>query len=186
MGPVFAIDAPFTLLAREKLVSSELPSTDIEDGGRIIRTTTRSIIERNYFGMATQVFRRTEIEERSAESPRGRAASGESHETLLDASGKNALLRLPLSMATVIFYFVLQVLAEGWLMRGASPGKVLMGIRVSPVRGAAMDLNRAAMRNLCKILSLGSLFAGVLMAFWSKKRQMLHDMLAGAYVHDAG
>jgi uncharacterized RDD family membrane protein YckC len=48
-----------------------------------------------------------------------------------------------------------------------------------------MDLNRAALRNLAKIASVGTAFVGVLMAFWSKRRQMLHDMLSGSYVHDA-
>jgi uncharacterized RDD family membrane protein YckC len=60
-----------------------------------------------------------------------------------------------------------------------------MGIRVSPVQDARMDLNRAAMRNVLKIVSVATLLVGVLMAFMSKRRQMLHDLLSGSYVHDA-
>ena len=74
---------------------------------------------------------------------------------------------------------------EGLLMRGATPGKILMGIRVSPVQDTSMDLNRAAMRNVLKIVSVGTLFAGVAMALMSKRRQMLHDLLSASYVHDA-
>ena len=185
VGPVFAINAPFTLLAKERLISSDLPSTDIEDGGKIIRTTTRSVIERDYFGMVRQTFARVEVELGAAGSARSRPAVSESHEVLLGANRRTELTRLPLWMASVIAYFVMLVLAEGWLLRGASPGKLLMGIRVSPVKGEAMDLNRAALRNLSKVLSLATAMIGVLMAFWSKRRQMLHDQLAGSYVHDA-
>jgi len=77
------------------------------------------------------------------------------------------------------------VLSEGLLLRGTSPGKLLMGLRVSGVDGERMDINRAAIRNFAKVLSVGSALIGVLMAFWSKRRQMLHDRLAGCYVHDA-
>jgi uncharacterized RDD family membrane protein YckC len=70
-------------------------------------------------------------------------------------------------------------------MRGASPGKVVMGIRVSPVRNEDMDINRAALRNLLKVVSFGAGMIGVAMALFSRRRQMLHDSVAGSYVHDA-
>jgi uncharacterized RDD family membrane protein YckC len=70
------------------------------------------------------------------------------------------------------------------LTRGASPGKALLGLRVSTVRGEAAGLQQAAVRNLAKIASVAPLLAGVFMALWSKRRQMLHDQLAGCYVHD--
>lgn len=184
VGPVFAIDAPFTFFATERLVSSDLPSTDIEGGGKIIRTTTRSIIERNFLGLAKQTVRRTDVELGSTQASKRPTASS-STEELMDMETGNTLVRLPLTLATVMLYFVLQVLAEGLLMPGATPGKILMGIRVSPVQDARMDLNRAAMRNVLKIVSIVTLFAGVLMAFMSKRRQMLHDLLSGSYVHDA-
>lgn len=183
-GPVFAIDAPFTFFAKERMVSSDLPSTDIEGGGKIIRTTTRSVIERNYFGLVTQTYKRADIEVGPADASK-RPTATESRETLVDGQSKVELLRLPLTIASVLLYFILLVAAEGLLMPGASPGKILMGIRVSPVQGERMDLNRAALRNLLKVVSVATLFAGVLMALFSKRRQMLHDLLTGSYVHDA-
>ena len=183
-GPVFAVDAPFTFFATERQVSSDLPSTDIEGGGKIIRTTTRSIVERNFLGLAKQTVRRTDVELGSTQASKRPTASS-STEELIDLATGNTLVRLPLTLATVMMYFVLQVLAEGLLMPGATPGKILMGIRVSPVQDARMDLNRAAMRNVLKIVSVATLLAGVLMAFMSKRRQMLHDLLSGSYVHDA-
>jgi uncharacterized RDD family membrane protein YckC len=126
-----------------------------------------------------------DVEFGAADPGVARPAVGESREVLLDAKRRTELTRLPLWMASIISYFVLLVLAEGWLLRGASPGKLLMGIRVSPVKDEAMDLNRAALRNVAKILSVATVLIGVFMAFWSKRRQMLHDQLAAAYVHDA-
>ena len=184
VGPVFAIDAPFTFFATERMISNDLPSTEIEGGGKLIRTTTRSVIERTFFGVMKQTFRRTEVEEGPADASK-RPSATKSTETLVDGQSKIALVRLPLTLASVMIYFVLQVLAEGWLMRGTTPGKILMGIRVSPVQASEMDLNRAGMRNVLKIVSVATLLAGVFMALWSKRRQMLHDLLSGSYVHDA-
>ena len=183
VGPVFAIDAPFSLFASERMVSTDLPSTDIEGGGKVIRTTTRSTLERNYFGLVSQTYRRTDVEigpSNAADRPN----AIESREVLIDRASGRELWRLPLSIAAVILYFVLAVFNEGWLMRGATPGKIVMGIRVSPVQSDEMDLNRAAFRNLLKIVSFGAAFVGVFMALFSKRRQMLHDSLTGSYVHD--
>ena len=183
VGPVFAIDPPFSLFASERLVSSDLPSTDIEGGGKVIRTTTRSTIERNYFGLVSQTYRRTDVEI-GPTNVADRPKVAESREVLIDKSTGREIWRLPLSVASIIMYFVLAVLNEGLLMRGATPGKLIMGIRVSPVQSDDMDLNRAAMRNLLKIVSFGAAFIGVVMALFSKRRQMLHDSLTGSYVHD--
>ncbi len=182
-GPVLAIDAPFTLFASEKVIASDLPSTEIEDGGKVVRTTTRTTIERDYLGLVRQTWLRTDVEVGPTNATR-RPVAAESRETLVDGRGA-ALARPSLWLAAVACYFILAVLAEGWLMRGASPGKIMMGLRVSPVRNADMDLVRATTRNLLKIVSFGAAFAGVVMAFFSKRRQMLHDTLSGSYVHDA-
>lgn len=184
LGPVLAIDAPFTLLASERVVSSELPSTEIENGGKLVRTTTRTTVERGYFGLAAQTWLRTDVELGPPGATR-RPVAAESREVLLGEPGGVPITRLPVSLAALIAYFLLAVLAEGWLMRGATPGKIVMGIRVSPVQNADMDLNRAAMRNLLKLVSIGVVLIGVVMALFSKRRQMLHDSLSGSYVHDA-
>jgi len=184
LGPVIAIDAPFTLVARERVVSSELPSTEIEKGGQLIRTTSRFVIERDYFGLVAQTWLRTDVELGPPGAAR-RPAAVESREVLLSGPQGGAIVRLPLTIATLLAYFLLSILAEGWLMRGASPGKIVMGIRVSPTRNADMDLTRAGVRNLLKIVSFGAALVGVAMALFSRRRQMLHDSVSGSYVHDA-
>lgn len=186
IGPLFAIDGPFTLLAVEKTVSSELPSTSIEDGGKVVRTTTRSVIERNFFGLARQTFKRTDVEINGGTAGRtARSFNGESTEVLIDPQTRKEIVRPPLWAGVIAVYFLFMVLAEGVLMRGSSPGKALLGLHVSSIGGEAVGLNQAALRNIGKIASVGTAFFGVLMAFASKRRQMLHDLIAGCYVHDA-
>jgi len=187
VGPVFAFNAPFALLASERTLSSDLPSTEIEDGGRVVRTTTRSIIQRDYFGAAQQTFRRTDVEVKGtgSEAANARRFTGESREALVDPKSQRELVRPPLWTAALAAYFLLMIFAEGWLMRGSSPGKAVLGLRVSRLRGERVGFSQAALRNLAKIASVGTVFFGVVMALWSKRRQMLHDVLAGCYVHDA-
>jgi adenylate cyclase len=185
-GPVFEIDFPYSFFAVQRVVSSDLPSTDIEGGGEIVRTTTRSIIERNYFGFVRQTYLRTDVDlagDRLALTG-ARRSLGTSTVVLLDGRSKQAIERLPLSLATVGVYFLLVILFEGVLTRGMSPGKAILGLRVSRVNGERAGLVQAAIRNFAKVASVVPLLAGVLMAFWSKRRQMLHDQLAGCYVHD--
>lgn len=191
-GPVFEIDAPYSWFATERTLSTDLPSTDIEGGGDLIRTTTRSIVERNYFGFVQQTYRRTNVEvaagESAANGGSGRGArqiKGESSEVLIDPRGKRELSRPPLSVVTVAAYFLLLILTEGLLMAGTSPGKALLGLRVSSVSGEPTGLQQSLVRNLGKIASVAPALIGIVMALWSKRRQMLHDRLAGCYVHDA-
>ena len=184
MGPVFAIDAPFTLLASERVLSTDLPT--IEVSGGVERTSTRSIVERSYFGIMRQTYRRTDIEEKRQETGQAgiRSVSRSSQEILLDGQRRADSLRPPLSISAIVFFFLFAIVSEGLLLRGASVGKILMGLRVSGMSGETVDLGRAAIRNLAKIASIVTL-VGVAMALWSKRGQMLHDRLAGCYVHDA-
>ena len=183
-GPVFAIDAPFTLLASERIVSSDLPAIEVSGGTE--RTTTRSIVERNFFGAVRQAFLRTDVEEKR--QPAGQSGkkivTRSSSETLFDARRKSEFLRPPLSISTAVFLLLMLIVCEGFLLRGASPGKLVMGLRVSGVDGARPDLGRATIRNLGKVLSAVTV-VGMAIAIWSKRGQMLHDQLAGSYVHDA-
>jgi uncharacterized RDD family membrane protein YckC len=132
------------------------------------------------------MFRRTDVEEKRQEAGRSgkRAVARWSRETLVDAKRGATFLRPPLSVSVIVFFFLLAIVSEGLLLRGASVGKLLMGLRVSAEGGGQPDLGRAAIRNLAKIVSVVSV-VGVLMALWSKRRQTLHDRLAGCYVHDA-
>jgi uncharacterized RDD family membrane protein YckC len=189
MGPVFEVDAPFWFFATERVLSTDLPSTDIEGGGDVVRTTTRSLVERNYFGLIRQQYRRTDVElsggTASSDSKGARQIRGDSSQTLVDPASKQPLVRPALSIFALALYLAILILTEGLLLAGFSPGKALLGLRVSNVQGGRPGLQRSALRNLAKIASVAIALIGVIMALWSKKRQMLHDQLAGCYVHDA-
>ncbi len=61
---------------------------------------------------------------------------------------------------------------------GATPGKMLMGLKVLDADGNPLGFVRAAARNVFKLLSAILLMIGYLMVFWTAKKQALHDMMA--------
>jgi uncharacterized RDD family membrane protein YckC len=74
----------------------------------------------------------------------------------------------------------------GWFYskRGATPGKMLFGIRVLDGRtGAHLGFWRAAFREtFCKAISAVLLMVGYLMAAFRKDRRALHDLMVGSQV----
>jgi uncharacterized RDD family membrane protein YckC len=66
--------------------------------------------------------------------------------------------------------------------RGQTPGKMLLGLRIIRVTGKEVGYGRAFVRWIGQILGLLPLGIGFLMVAVSRKRQGLHDKLAGTYV----
>lgn len=64
----------------------------------------------------------------------------------------------------------------------ATVGKRLMGLAVTDREGKPISFLRATARYLGKYLSVLTLFVGFLMAGFTKKKQGLHDILAGCLV----
>ncbi|MHB9028933.1 MAG: RDD family protein [Candidatus Latescibacterota bacterium] len=64
----------------------------------------------------------------------------------------------------------------------ATPGKLLLRIRVTDLQGRPVTFVRASFRNLGKLLSEFTYWIGFLMAGFSPRRQALHDYLAGCVV----
>jgi uncharacterized RDD family membrane protein YckC len=64
----------------------------------------------------------------------------------------------------------------------ATPGKLLFGLRVVDLHGQQISLGRALGRNLGKYLSTLLLGIGFMMAGWTRRKQALHDMMAGCLV----
>ena len=64
----------------------------------------------------------------------------------------------------------------------ASPGKKVLGLRVTDESGERISFNRAAIRQLSKFYSFSFLFIGFLMSAWTKKKQTLHDKLTNTLV----
>jgi len=64
----------------------------------------------------------------------------------------------------------------------ATPGKLLMNIMVTDLEGNKPTFARATLRQFAKIISALILFLGFLMIGLTKKRQGLHDKIAGCLV----
>lgn len=64
----------------------------------------------------------------------------------------------------------------------ATPGKVLMGLVVTDMEGQKPTFARTSLRFFAKYLSALIIFIGFLMIGFTKKRQGLHDRIAGCLV----
>jgi uncharacterized RDD family membrane protein YckC len=80
-------------------------------------------------------------------------------------------------------------LVAGWLYfaglesnMGATPGKLVLGMRVTTVDGQNISFLRATSRYFAKIISGLILMIGYLMVAWDGHKQGLHDKIAGTYV----
>lgn len=89
-----------------------------------------------------------------------------------------------------MFQYILFPLIALWLyntlfecssMQGTL-GKALLGIKVTDARGDRLSFLKASARCLCKLVISPLSIVGFFMAFFTKKRQALHDILAGTVV----
>lgn len=64
----------------------------------------------------------------------------------------------------------------------ATLGKMALRIKVTDLNGNRISFGRATLRYWAKILSGLILYIGYLMTGWAKRKQALHDMIAGCLV----
>lgn len=69
-----------------------------------------------------------------------------------------------------------------WVLLGQTPGKWLMGVRISRVTGKPLTVRRALLRYLGYWLSAIPFGLGFLWVLVDDRRQGWHDKLAGTYV----
>ncbi|MBK0377689.1 RDD family protein [Mucilaginibacter segetis] len=67
-------------------------------------------------------------------------------------------------------------------VKQATIGKLILKIRVCDIYGERITVGRAMGRNVAKILTVLTLFVGYILAFFNKKQQCLHDMIAETLV----
>ncbi len=90
-------------------------------------------------------------------------------------SGWSRRLFIDLLPALAVVFF--------WLHYGATPGKMLMGLRVVAVAdGGPLSIKRAVLRYIGYFLSALPLYLGFLWALWDRRRQGFHDKIAGTTV----
>jgi uncharacterized RDD family membrane protein YckC len=97
----------------------------------------------------------------------------------------NKIIRIGVSIGIValipIGKIVYNVMMESGPKQGTY-GKQLLKVRVCDIYGERINTGQALQRNLFKYVSVATLFIGYLMAFFNKKQQCLHDMLADTLV----
>ncbi|MDR6945201.1 RDD family protein [Mucilaginibacter pocheonensis] len=79
--------------------------------------------------------------------------------------------------AKIIYHIIMESSAQQ-----ATHGKQMLKIKVVDMQGNRISTGKAISRNLCKIFSVATFFVGYLLAFFNKKQQCLHDMMAGTLV----
>lgn len=65
----------------------------------------------------------------------------------------------------------------------ATPGKRLCGLYVTDLEGHRLTFGRALWRNVAALFSYLTIYLGFVLAGVTKRKQALHDMLAGTLVH---
>ncbi|SDF59842.1 Uncharacterized membrane protein YckC, RDD family [Mucilaginibacter pineti] len=80
-------------------------------------------------------------------------------------------------LVKIIYHIVMESSAKQ-----ATFGKQMLSIKVVDMQGNRITAGTAIARNVCKIFSVLTFFIGYLLAFFNKKQQCLHDMMAGTLV----
>jgi uncharacterized RDD family membrane protein YckC len=81
---------------------------------------------------------------------------------------------------TYLAYIIIYIYMEG--IKGGTPGKLILGMRIVNSDGKTIGIPKAALRYIGKIISLTILGIGCLMIGWDAKKQGLHDKIAHTYV----
>lgn len=92
-------------------------------------------------------------------------------------------------MTTLVLIYILGIVIN-WLYftvfeassKQATPGKMLVGLKVTDSHGDRLSFARANGRYWGKILSFIILFIGFIMAGFTEKKQALHDLIASTLV----
>jgi uncharacterized RDD family membrane protein YckC len=106
----------------------------------------------------------------------------------LDAIGAGE----PIIVITLVLFAIVFGLIPHWLYytifesssRKATPGKMVLGIVVTDLRGDRISLARANGRYWCKYVSKMLLYIGYIIAGFTENKQALHDIIAGTLVEN--
>lgn len=93
-------------------------------------------------------------------------------------AGAGLLIQL-VSLALQVGYFTYMESSE----RQATIGKSAMGLIVADENGNRLDVQKALIRNISRLVSAYICLIGYLMAFFTEKKQALHDIIAKTNVY---
>ncbi|HEY8513038.1 MAG TPA: RDD family protein [Cyclobacteriaceae bacterium] len=84
---------------------------------------------------------------------------------------------LVLIVVAILYYGVMEASRHQ-----ASLGKLALELKVTDAEGGRLSLSKSILRNASKILSTALLLLGYVAAAFTRRKQALHDVIAGAMV----
>lgn len=81
----------------------------------------------------------------------------------------------------IVIWFMYAPIFESSAAR-ATPGKFLLGLQVTGLAGQQISLKTAVLRSLMKLVSACLLFLGFVIAFFTERKQGLHDLVMDTVV----
>lgn len=106
---------------------------------------------------------------------------------LAASGGDDDTLAITLGVAAVLAYALMSYFYYVGMERSrlqATVGKLALGIKVVDADGRRLGWGKASARWAGSVLSYATAFIGFFMAGWTRRKQALHDLLAGTYVVD--
>lgn len=100
---------------------------------------------------------------------------------LWTASSLNLHVMAP-ALGIVFICFAVAYVLFFWTWRGATLGKMIMGIKIIRTDSSPLTLTHAVIRFFSAILSGLILFIGFIMIAFDERKQGLHDKIADTYV----
>ena len=94
--------------------------------------------------------------------------------------GTFLMAMIPIAIISTAAQWLYFALMES--MKGATLGKMALGIIVTDMQGNRISFGRATGRYFAKIISSLTMLIGYIMAGFTQKKQALHDMIAGCLV----
>lgn len=178
LGRMIALEAPFGFGTVERTIESRSSETPEDNGERL--TTTNEIFERVV--LDRWVYRyRIERVTRKTETAGYVFTLRTSAEQQIDPVSGQDMSMVGVDDITLFVLMIYWILADASRYQG-SLGKRMLSLKVAGERGRRLRLAEAAGRNLLKILSAATLLIGFMMAGWTRRKQSLHDKIAGSYV----
>jgi uncharacterized RDD family membrane protein YckC len=107
-----------------------------------------------------------------------------------DYGNSDSAMLLLAALGGYLFVVILIVVAASWIYyalmessaKGATLGKMALGIHVTDLTGNRISFARASGRYFGKIISGLILYIGYIMAGFTQQKQALHDIMAGCLV----
>ena len=106
---------------------------------------------------------------------------------LAASGGDDDTLAITLGVAAVLAYALMSYFYYVGMERSrlqATVGKLALGIKVVDADGRRLGWGKASARWAGSLLSYATVYIGFFMAGWTRRKQALHDLLAGTYVVD--